>query len=87
MSNTDIVVTKGSLETVRRSCPKHGEHQAIMSLRIYERASNPDEMFTHPRPVSDERNYCLHCYMEALDNLGIPDMQPIASPADAGAEG
>ena len=45
----------------RYSCPIHGEHDAYMNINIYD----------------NSYIYCMKCYVEKLDDLGVSSMEEI----------
>ena len=54
-------------------CPCHGESDSIMHVRVMFPAK-PGQAY-HEREVELTRNYCIRCYVEALDRIGVQDMK------------
>lgn len=60
-------------------CPKHGVTDAVLMIRIYEPMTDEEASnWQAPRTVRDQRDYCCHCYLEALDRLGVCVMQKLS---------
>lgn len=84
MSSDTVLIRASHPVPQRMACPKHGEHDAVMTVKVYEKGEPIDESnlgFTArfgARPIKTERHYCMECYIEALDALDISKMEPIA---------
>jgi len=56
----------------RHVCARHGEHDAMMYVRTYGPPRGDGR-----RDVQIDRVYCMHCYIEALDKMGVREMDPV----------
>ena len=74
----DAMQTTGMIagKVERLSCARHGEHDAIMRVVIYQ--PTPPGQWSHlPRDPAVTRRYCMHCYIEHMDKAGVRDMDPV----------
>ena len=71
-TGNDVAVGK----TQRFSCARHGEHDAVMNVTIFQ-PPKPGQWSHMPRDAAVTRNYCMRCYIEHMDRAGVRDMDPI----------